>query len=105
MTRLHVYRPADGAGYWLKASGARTLRTPAHLQQTAQLMCHGAVQRLGLPLERVEDLIELIGRAQGQIQKQDLPALEFAPASAVAVEPFLTDLVSDTLGQIERLAQ
>ena len=75
------------------------------LQQFAQLMGHGHAGGLRFESQCLDDLLELVFGAEGQIEKQDLFALELAAATAAAAEPFLANLVTQTSSKIDRLFQ
>jgi hypothetical protein len=60
---------------------------------------------LWLTTKGLDGLIELVGWAQGQIEKKDPFSVELATSTAAAAKPLLADLVPQTPGQIDRLFQ
>ena len=60
---------------------------------------------MGLASQRVEYLIELVDRSDGQVEKDDFPAAELDGPARHAVEPFVADFVAEPAGQIDRVLQ
>lgn len=73
----------------------------------------GAAERFGqpeqgcgrFPPEAVEDLLELIIGAEGQVEEEAFSAFDFAGASAASAKPLVADLVAQALGRLEGLLQ
>ena len=65
----------------------------------------GSFSGVGLAAERLERLFELFVRAEVEIEKEELSALQLAAAPAAAGQPLLANRIAQPRGQIERLLQ
>ena len=81
------------------------LRALPHREQIAYLLRHGKLGGFGVVAKGVEDLIELFGRSQGEIEKENFPPSQDAAAAAVAGQPFLADFIAQPPCQIETMPQ
>lgn len=84
-------RCTDG---WQDAATAK-LSDFSCFQPLPQLVRHGERERIGLAAQRGDDLVELLVRAEIEIEKEQLSPLQFTAASPAAGKPLLADCIAE----------